>query len=77
MVALLPVGGNEEDILVDYYLAVVNFVPDRRLGKSILDTDVAGVFEGLGKWDDGLEHYRAASRPLQREDVPSCGASRL
>ena len=77
MIAFLPVGGDEEDVLVDYDLAIVNLVPNRRLGKPILNTDVAGVLKGFGHRNDGLEHYGAAARPLQGENIPSSGSSRL
>ena len=77
VLAFLPVGGDEEDIPVDYNLAIMKITPNRWLGKPILDPDVAGILKGLGNWNNGLEHYRATARPLRGEDVPSCGACRL
>jgi len=77
VISFLPVGGDLEDVLVDYDLAIVNLDPGRWLGKPILDTDVAGVLNGLGRRNNGLEHYGAAARPLRGEDVPLCGASHL
>ena len=52
----LPIGSDEEDVPINYDLAIVNLVPGDRLGKLILDTDVPGVLEGLGSWDYSFEN---------------------
>ena len=77
MAVLLPIGGHEKDVLVDYDLAIVDFVPSNRLRKPIFDADVAGVLKRLGYWNDGLENNGEAARPLQGKDVSPCDTCRL
>jgi hypothetical protein len=77
MAIFLPIGGYEKDVLVDYDLAIMDFVPSNRLRKPIFDADVAGVLERLGHWNDGLENDGEAARPLRRKNVSPCGTCRL
>lgn len=74
LTTFLPIGGDEEDFLINYDLAIVNFVPGDRLRKLILDANVPGVLEGLAKWDYSLKTDGEAARPLHAEDVSLCDA---
>jgi hypothetical protein len=70
----LPIGSDEEDLLINYDLAIVNFVPRRLAEKTDPRYNVPGVLEGLGKWDYGLETDGEAAGPLRTEDVSFRGA---
>lgn len=77
MIVVLPVGGDEEDVLADYDPAIMDIVPTNWPGKPVLYMDVAGPLDSFAYWNDGPESYRKAAGPLRREDVPSCGTDRL
>jgi hypothetical protein len=64
LTVFLPIGSDEKDVLIDYDLAIVDFVPSDRLRKLILDANVPWVFERLGEWDDGFEVNGEAAMPL-------------
>jgi hypothetical protein len=74
VVIFFPISGDKEDLLVDYDLAIIDFVTSNRVGKQILDANVTRILECFGNWDHCVENGGKAARPLRTEEVPLGGA---